>query len=142
MNRFATAALLAGLSLTAGAVQSSSAMPVAPVAPLVAQAPAEKAAFVFSESLIPGRPSRLDRLDSGAAREAVESYFDYDALITLGAVALAGGAMASIALAAARRKSPPPPDAPEAVEPDWRESVFQTLQADLWKYTDGYRRAA
>ncbi len=140
MNTFATAALFAAVSLSAA--HPAAATPAAPLTALVAQAPVEKAAFVFGEPLVPGRPSRLDRVDADAAEAAVESYFDFDALITFGALALGIGAVASMAFAGSRGKPSSPPDTPEEVEPEWRESVFQTLQADLWKFTDGYRRAA
>jgi hypothetical protein len=142
MNPFATAALFAVVSLSTAAPLPAAATPPAHLFPLAAQAPAEKAAFVLGMPLVPGRPSRLDRIDAESARVAVASYFDFDALITLGALALGGGAMAAIGVAAARRKPPKPPGEPNEAESEVRESVFQALQADLWEFTQGYRRAA
>jgi hypothetical protein len=142
MNPFAIAAVFAAVSLSTAASQPAAATPAAHLFPFGAQGPAEKAAFVYGMPLVPGGPSRLDRIDAESARVAVESYFDFDALITLGALALGGGAMAAIGVAAARRKPPKPPGEPDQAESGARESVFQALQADLWQFTQGYRRAA
>jgi len=93
---FAAAVLVSGAAL-----QPAHAMPAAS---LTSWDPETASAdFVFGDGLAPGRPSRLDRIDLGAAQAAAQSYFSFDAFITLGALALAGAAMAGFAAVAARR---------------------------------------
>jgi hypothetical protein len=144
MNPFATVALVAAVSLSSVALQSAAALPAAPVSAIAAPAPAEAgdAAFLLGGPLVPGRPSRLDRVDVASASAAVESYFDFDALISLGALVLCGGGMAAIAVAAARRKAGPSTGPSPEREEEWRESVFQAIQADLLEFTQDHRRAA
>jgi hypothetical protein len=93
-------------------------------------APAE---FSFGDEIAPGRAARVDSFDAAAAR----NYFDYDALVTLGALALAGGALAAFSVGAARRRK-----AADDVEPAWRQSVMHAVQADLAQFTATLRRAA
>jgi len=90
---------------------------------------AARAGFAFGDEIAPGRLNR-----SGA--EAAANYFDYDTLITLGALALAGGALAGFGVGAARRK------ATVGFEPAWRQSVMRAVQADLAQFTATLRRAA
>ena len=52
-----------------------------------------------------GAPARLDRCRATRRAPRRESYFDYDALITLGALALAGGALSAFGRRRGRRKS-------------------------------------
>ena len=94
---------------------------------LAASAPAS-AAFLFDA----GAASGLVHGD--AVRAAVASYFDYDALLTVGVLAVAGGMLAALGSRRSRREA--------ARDPEWRESVFQALQADLVAYAESYRRAA
>jgi hypothetical protein len=67
---------------------------------------------------------------------AAQDYFDYDALITIGALALAGGGLAAMGAGAARRR------AAAEREPAWREAVFRAVQADLAQFAESFRRAA
>ena len=130
---FAAAVLVSGAAL-----QPAHAMPVASLTawdPDVASAD-----FMFGDGLAPGRPSRLDRIDVQAAQAAAESYFSFDAFITLGALALAGAAMAGFAAVAARRVAEEA--RANAGEPGWRESVFRAVQADLIEFAESQRRAA
>lgn len=115
------------------AASAASAMTVADLAP--SQGLLAPAALAFGDEIAPGRTGRLDRLDARAAR-AAEDYFDYDAFITLGALALAGGGLAAFGAGAARRRPA------EAAEPAWRESVMRAVQADLTQFTATFRRAA
>jgi len=94
---------------------------------------AAPADFTFGDELAPGR---LDRGDGAAVRAATENYFDYDAVITLGVMALAGGALAAFGAGAARRR------AAAQVEPAWRQSAMRAVQADLAQFTATLRRAA
>lgn len=136
MNAIRTFAFAAAVSLSAAA--PASAMKVANLGSATAPV-AAPAAFLFAEPLLPGGPTRLDRVDAETARSAVESYFDYDALITLGALALAGAGLTAFGASAGRRKAP---EEAEFADPAWREFVFRAIQADLAQFTDSLRRAA
>jgi hypothetical protein len=94
---------------------------------------AAPASFMFSDQIAPGRPGGLDAQAMGAA---AQNYFDYDTLITLGALALAGGAMAALGASAARR------EAAATSESAWRQTVMRAVQADLAEFTANFRRAA
>jgi hypothetical protein len=131
------AAFAIALLASGAAVQSATAMPAANLAGL-ANANVAASAFVLDEALAPGRPARLDRVDADAAETAAADYFGFDALISLGALALAGGVLAAFAAAAARREA----KMNATGEPAWRETVFRALQADLAAFTASYRRAA
>ena len=139
MNAIRAATLLAALALTPVAAATAQAFTIADLTELKS-APAP-AAFLLSEALVPGRPSRLDRIDGDSARAAAQTYFDFDALVTLGALALAGGALAAFGARRSRAKPTQAAIAPHD-DADWRESVFQSLQADLAEFTRPYRRAA
>jgi hypothetical protein len=77
---------------------------------------------------------RLGHVDAEAA-QAAQDYFNYDSVITLGALALAGGALAALGARAARREA-------GEREPAWREGVMRAVQADLAQFTATFRRAA
>ena len=135
MNVIRTAALLASLTLVPVAAPTAQALTVASLTEL--KSAPTPAAFSLGAALVPGRPSRLDRIDADAAR----NYFDFDALVTFGALALAGGALAAFGAGRARAKAKSPAVAAEG-NGDWHESVFQALQADLTEFTRPYHRAA
>jgi len=144
MNTLAAATVFAALSV-------SSAFPTAALG-----IPAEKNLYLNSGAavgtssvdFIPqqenmfGRPLRLDRLDVEAAHSAAESYFDFDTIITLGTLAMAGGALAAVGFAAARRRSDERASERHEGSANWRETVLQALEADLAHYTSAFRRAA
>jgi hypothetical protein len=132
MTSLRTAAFAAALLVSGAAFQSATAMPVANVA--AGSAGLASTAFALDDALSPGRPARID----AEAAQAAAEYFDFDALITFGALALAGGAMAGFAALAARRSA----RETARVDPDWRETAFLALQADLAAFTGAYRRAA
>ena len=136
MNAIRSLTLAAALTL--GAALPAPAMTVSGLAASKATV-AAPAAFLFSEPMLPDAASRLDRIDAEAARTAAESYFNYDALITLGALALAGGALSAFAAFAARRRKV---EEASGDEPAWRTSVFRALQADLAHFSDSFRTAA
>lgn len=139
MNAVRAATLLAALALTAAAAATAQAFPVANLTAL--KSTPLPTAFLLSEALVPGRLSRLDRIDGDAAQAAAQTYFDFDALVTFGALALAGGALAAFGARRSRARPTPAVIAPHD-DTDWRESVFQALQADLTQFTRPYRRAA
>jgi hypothetical protein len=134
MTTLRNAAFAAALLVSGAALHTAEAMPVANLA---ANGDVAQAAFMLDDSLSPGRPARLERIDADAA-QAAASYFDFDAVITLGALALAGAAMAAFASIAARRNA----EDTAAAEPAWREAAFRAVQADLAAFTATYRRAA
>lgn len=130
MTYFRTAAVAAALTL--GAALPAPAMTVADLASGKIYAASVGG---LGDELLAGAPTGFGARESQAA---AATYFDYDALITLGALALAGGGLAAMA-AAARRKAA---RAEDSEEPAWRESVFRALQADLAQFTANYRHAA
>jgi hypothetical protein len=133
MNAIRSFALAAALSL--GAALPAPAMTVADLAG--AEAPAfAPVNFLFSRALAPGGSARAH---SDASAAAVEDYFNFDALITLGALALAGGGLAAFGAYAAQRRKV---EEEESAEPADHESVFLSMQADLAHFTDTLRRAA
>jgi hypothetical protein len=130
MHAIRSLALAAALSL--GAALPAPAMTVADLAgaKTTAIAPVN---FLLAEQLGAG-PRRAD-----ARAAAAEDYFNFDAIITLGALALAGGGLAAFGAYAARRKRA---REDECAEPDWQDSVFRSMQADLAHFTETLRRAA
>ena len=136
MNAIRSFALAAIVSL--GAALPAPAMTVADLASHKA-AVAAPAAFLFTEPVISGDAAGLDRAGAQAARSAAEDYFNYDALVTLGALALAGGAMSAFAAFAAKRRQAEEADFGDG---NWRDSVFAAIQADLAQFTESFRRAA
>ena len=124
-------AAFAAASVAPGAASAMTVADLAQVSGLAAPA-----GFAFGDEVGPGRPVRLDRLDAEAARAAAQDYFNYDTVITLGALALAGGALAALGARATRR------EAAATREPAWRENVMRAVQADLAQFTATFRRAA
>ncbi len=68
-----------------------------------------------------------------------ERYFDFDLIVTAGALALASGAFLAAGMAKGRRRSA---EAVSAPREGWREEVMQGLEADLAQFTVGLRQAA
>jgi len=133
MTSLRTAAFAAVL-LAGAALQPAHAMTVAPLAGTLG-ADVAKTEFSFADALAPGRPYRVDALATDAA---AASYFNFDALITLGALVLAGGVLGGVAVGAARRRA----EEIAKTEPHWRASVLRALQAELAEFSGPYRRAA
>jgi hypothetical protein len=124
-------AAFAALLLTGAAVAPAHAFTVASPASLSGPAIA-KADFSFADALAPAR------LDGSTAQKAAEDYFSFDALITFGALALAGGLVGGFFITAARRRA----EELAKAEPAWRASVIRAVQADLADFALEYRRAA
>ena len=125
MTALRNAAFAVALALTAAA--PAAAMPVADLSAFGTQ--------TFEERLATGESLRFTRDE--AVETAMSSYFDFDALITFGVLALAGGAFAGFGAFAARKAR-----AAEMAEPAWRETVLRAVQADLAAFSDSFRRAA
>ena len=97
-----SAAFLASVALSSAV----HAMPIAKIYDIYPDSKTEAAriAFITEQQVILGGAARLDRLNPQTARSAVEDYFDFDAIITLGSLALAGGALAALAFSSKRRE--------------------------------------
>jgi hypothetical protein len=87
-----------------------------------------------------GSPSRLDRLDAQTV-SAAERYYDFDTIITLGTLVIAGGALTAIGFSASRRKEEER-DKESETSSDWRDVVLRTLEDDLTHYARGLRHVA
>jgi hypothetical protein len=132
-----SAALLAGLALSTQA----SAMPIAKIYDTYPNnSGAARIGFMPEQQVILGDAMRLDRLN-GQTAHSVEAYYDFDAIITLGSLALAGGALAGLVFSAKRREAE---EVDERREPTagWHELVMQNLEADLMAFVRNPRRAA
>jgi hypothetical protein len=133
-----SAALLAGLALSTQA----SAMPIAKIYNTypdnIGAAPV---GFMPAQQLIVGEALRLDRLN-GQTAHSVESYYDFDTIITLGSLAIAGGALAGLVLSAKRREQAEADEERHEPAEGWRDLVMQNLEADLTAFVRNPRRAA
>jgi hypothetical protein len=129
-----SAVLLAGLALSTQA----SAMPIAKIYEV---SPGNNGASRTGFMLEHGDATRLDRL-GGQTAQSVEAYYDFDAIITLGSLALAGGAMAGLVFSARRREATEEVDERREPTEGWRELVMQNLEADLMAFVRNPRRAA
>jgi hypothetical protein len=81
-------------------------------------------------------------LNAQTATAAAERYYDFDAIITLGSLALAGGALAAVALAVGRREKREHGDDHRELSSNWRDAVMQNLEADLTSYARSWRKVA
>ena len=98
--------------------------------------------FVPEQQVILGGAVRLDRLNGQTAHAAAQEYFDFDAIITLGSLAIAGGALAALAFSAKRREDAEEVDERREPASGWRELVMKNLEADLTAFARSRRRAA
>jgi len=135
-----SAALLAGLALSTQA----SAMPIAKIYDIYPHdsVNAARIGFMPEQQVIVGDAMRLDRLNGQTAHAAAEAYYDFDAIITLGTLALAGGALAGLVFSAKRREAADDVDERREPSTGWRELVMQNLEADLMAFVRNPRRAA
>jgi len=141
MSFLRNSALIAALTLAPALAAPGQAMTASSLSGLATPTTSEasRAGFVFADALVPGRPSRLDGVDAEAAGQAAEEYFNFDAVVSLGALVVAGGLLAAFGAAASRRDSGVRADEHDE---EWRDSVFRAVQADLAEFTKNYRRAA
>jgi hypothetical protein len=86
--------------------------------------------------------ARLDVLNPRTAQVAAERYFDFDTIITLGSLALAGGALAAVAFSASRARRASDADENRELGAGWQAMVMRNLEADLMAYVRRGRRAA
>jgi hypothetical protein len=96
--------------------------------------------FVQGHEAIGGVPARAALARTEVSRVMAQRYFDFDVIITLGALALASGAFVAAGIAGSRRRQAQTPVA--SPREGWREDVMQALEADLAQFSMGLRRAA
>jgi len=101
-----------------------------------------KVDFVSGREVPFGVSYRLDRMNAQTAEAAAQSYYDFDAIITLGTIALAGGGMAALGFSAARRGSERKDAERAELGAGWRTTVMRALEDDLTRYARTIRRAA
>jgi hypothetical protein len=95
--------------------------------------------FVQGHESIAGLPARSALVRAEASRTAAAQYFDFDVIVTLGALAIASGAFVAAGIAGSRRRVA----SNTAVAGEgWRDEVMQALEVDLEHFTSGLRRAA
>jgi hypothetical protein len=99
-----------------------------------------KADFVQGHEAVGGVPARAALARPEVAKVMAQRYFDFDVIITLGALALASGAFVAAGLAGSRRRSAQSPAA--LPREGWREDVMQALETDLAQFSVALRRAA
>ncbi|MDE3174741.1 MAG: hypothetical protein KGM15_01355 [Pseudomonadota bacterium] len=99
-----------------------------------------KADFVQGHEAVGGVSARAALARPQMAKVMAQRYFDFDVIITLGALALASGAFVAAGVAGSRRRSAQDPAA--APREGWREEVMQALEADLTQFSTALRRAA
>jgi hypothetical protein len=107
---------------------------VSPRAPAVVNAD-----FVQGHEMIAGLPARQALIRAEASKAAASQYFDFDVIVTLGALAIASGAFVAAGIAGSRRRVA---GAVASSGEGWREEVMQALEVDLAQFTSGLRRAA
>jgi hypothetical protein len=134
-----SAALLAGVAVSTQA----SAMPITKIYDIYPgnNSAAARTAFMPDQQAILGDAMRLDRLNGQTAR-SVEAYYDFDTIITLGSLALAGGALAGLIFSAKRREDADAADEQHDPAVGWRDLVMKNLEADLMAFVRNPRRAA
>jgi hypothetical protein len=133
-----SATLLVALALPT----QTNAMPIAKIYDTYpSNSGAVRAGFMPEQQVILSDAMRLDRLN-GQTAHSVEAYYDFDAIITLGSLALAGGALAGLVFSAKRREEADALDERREPSAGWRELVMQNLEADLMAFARNPRRAA
>jgi hypothetical protein len=135
----ASPALGAAVVLFSLAASPAFALTAQPQALAAAPSPMiSNADFVQGHEIIAGVPARqAARLEQSKAM--AQRYFDFDMIITAGALTLASGAFVAAAVAGGRRRSAEKASAPRE---GWREEVMQALETDLAQFTVGLRQAA
>jgi hypothetical protein len=96
--------------------------------------------FVQGHETIAGMPARQALVRAEMSKVEAVRYFDFDVIITLGALAIASGAFVAVGIAGSRRRAASA--ASFAPREGWREEVMQALEADLAHYTMELRQAA
>ena len=99
-----------------------------------------KADFVQGHEAVAGIPARQAAARAETSKAMAQRYFDFDMLVTLGALTLASGAFVAVGVAGSRRRAAE--KAVAAPREGWREEVMVALENDLAQFTLGLRQAA
>ena len=142
MKAIGAAAIFAILTANVALPSSAYALPVGQFYDLNTHTGAviSKTNFFSGSQVTFGSANRLDRLNVQTA-SAAESYFDFDTIITLGTLVIAGGALAAAGFSASRRKTDERDDRVETPS-GWRDVVLRTLEDDLTRYARGLKKVA
>jgi hypothetical protein len=97
-----------------------------------------KVDFVQGHEVVAGVPAR-QAARAEMSKAMAERYFDFNMIVTLGALALASGAFVAAGVAGGRRRTAEKVGQPRE---GWRDEVMQALETDLAKFTVSLRQAA
>ena len=97
-----------------------------------------KTDFVQGHEAVAGFRAHEAAAHAIESRQAAERYFDFDVIMTLGALAMASGAFVAVGIAGSRRRLASSIDVREG----WRPQVMQALETDLARFTISLKRAA
>jgi hypothetical protein len=132
------AAIFASLAVSSASANVSDSRTLGALIPTRA-ATVQNADFVQGHEMIAGLPARQALAHAEASKAAAAQYFDFDVIVTLGALAIASGAFVAAGIAGSRRRVA---GSVSSVGEGWREEVMQALEIDLAQFTSGLRRAA
>ena len=132
------AVVLFSLAISPASAMVSSAaslIPAASASPMIVRAD-----FVQGHEAVAGVPAvQAARVE--ISKQMAQRYYDFDVIVTLGALALASGAFVAAGVAGGRRRRAEGLAVATPRE-GWREEVMQALELDLAQFTGGLRRAA
>jgi hypothetical protein len=94
--------------------------------------------FVQGHEAVAGFPAREAMSRAVLSKQAAERYYDFDIIVTLGALALASGAFVAAGIAGSRRRNA----YAGASNEGWREHVMQAVEVELAQFTVSLKRAA
>ena len=95
--------------------------------------------FVQGHEAIAGVSAHESVARTAESKLAAERYFDFDVIITLGALAIASGAFVAAGIAGSRRRAGADQNGSRE---GWREQILQALEADLAQFTVSLKHAA
>jgi hypothetical protein len=133
------AAIFASLAVSSASANVSDSRTLAALVPTRA-ATIQNADFVQGHEMLAGLQARQALVHAEASKAAAAQYFDFDVIVTLGALAIASGAFVAAGIAGSRRRFAS--GATASSGEGWREEVMQALETDLAQFTSGLRRAA
>jgi hypothetical protein len=97
-----------------------------------------KSDFVQGHEAVAGFRAHEAVARASESRQAAQRYFDFDVIVTLGALAMASGAFVAVGIAGSRRRSTGFSNSNEG----WRDQVMQAMELDLARFTVSLKRAA
>ena len=97
------AAIFASLAVSSASANVSDSRTLGGLYPTRAAA-VQNADFVQGHEMIAGLPARQALVRAEASKVAASQYFDFDVIVTLGALAIASGAFVAAGIAGSRRR--------------------------------------